>query len=1054
MIAGSNKTVLLLAIIAAIAHCPLAASAESTDTSIQFNRDIRPILSDNCFHCHGPDKAQRQADLRLDTEEGAIAELGSGGHAIVRGNASESEMARRITSDDDGERMPPADSGRALTPAQKEMLVRWIAEGAKWQKHWSLVRPERPAIPAVKNRAWSRVPWDAFVLARLEHEGLQPSQEADRETLLRRVTLDLTGLPPSLEEVNAFLDDNSPNAYEKVVDRLLASRRYGEQMATDWLDAARYADTNGYQVDGIRYMWRWRDWVIDALNNNMPFDQFTVEQLAGDMLPNATLNQKIASGFNRNHRGNAEGGIIPQEYAVEYVVDRVETTSTVWLGLTIGCARCHDHKFDPVTQKEFYQLFALFNNVPERGRAIKHGNSDPVIKAPTLAQQTAMRELDTRLAEARKQFTAMSPQIAATQAKWEDSVRSEPVDDWYPTDGLIVHLPFDGDTADHSDAGRKTKPKSRNIRYSPGERAAAAEFHGKDLVDLGDVANFGFFDRFSFAFWMQPQTDDGVILGRMVISDEAGGYSVELEHGKLQLNLVVRWLDDALRVETEEPLTANRWQHVAVSYDGSRVAPGIKIYVDGQPVKTHVIIDELNQDFMRKNESLVVGSAGPHANFQGKLDDVRVYDRVVSGDEAEFLSTAAPIDALVALPAAERTPSQSRKLTACFLDRYAPAPIVAMRSTIAQLEQQKDKLEQSIPTTMVMQEMSEAKPSFVLARGQYDQPGERVWPAVPASLAWSGQAPIRNRLDFARWVVAPENPLTARVAVNRNWQLYFGEGLVKTANDFGSQGERPGHPELLDFLATEFVSGGWNVKALHKSIVMSATYRQSSRLTPELVQRDPENRLLARGPRLRLSAETIRDQALFASGLLTEKIGGPSVYPYQPAGLWRELGNIDFTQDHGESLYRRGLYTFWKRTVAPPSMITFDASGRESCRVLQTRTNTPLQALTLLNEISYVEAARKLAERVLHEGGSTTADQLTTLYRLVLGRSPTAAELKIVSAGLKKHREHFRHNRESATKLLAVGESPCDEKLDAADAAAMTTIANLILNLDETITKQ
>ncbi|MBA4104595.1 MAG: hypothetical protein C0485_02470 [Pirellula sp.] len=1051
MFASITQSAVLLAIVVSPLWTRSVLGVEFS-ADLTFNRDIRPILSDNCFHCHGPDEAQRQANLRLDTQDGAFAELESGNRAIVPGNASGSELVRRIMSADDSELMPPPDSARKLTATQRDVLQRWIQGGASWQKHWSLIPPERPALPKVSNPEWPREVWDRFVLARLESEGLQPSAEADKSALLRRVTLDLTGLPPTLEELESFQTDQSSQAYEKVVDRLLASPRFGERMATDWLDAARYADTNGYQSDGIRHMWRWRDWVIDALNRNMPFDQFTIEQLAGDMLEGATLDQQIATGFNRNHRGNAEGGIIPQEYAVEYVVDRVDTTATVWLGLTLGCARCHDHKFDPVSQREFYQLFALFNNVPERGRATKYGNSDPQIKSPTPKQQANLREIEEQLAACRAELDAQRPQIDEAQATWEKTLRDEPSRDWWPGDGLLVDLPLDGSIVDRCNPSGKVAANQANLTFPVGQIGAAAEFSGEQRIDVGDVASFGFLDPFSISLWVQPQTADGVMLGRMEEAADASGYTLQLDRGKLQLNLIVRWLDDALRVETTEPLEMNRWRHVVVTYDGSRAATGVKIYLDGQPAPLNVLVDELNQTFKTKS-LLRIGAGGPGPRYAGKLDELRIYGRKLLAEEAEVSANSTPLHVIAALPAAERSPAQSKKLAACFLDRHAPASTAEIRSKLLELEKQKMKLDQTIPTTMVMQELPEQRATFVLTRGEYDKPAERVLPGVPASVSWEGQPSIHNRLDFARWLVSPQNPLTARVTVNRIWQLYFGQGLVKTVNDFGSQGERPSHPELLDFLAIEFISRGWNVKALHKSIVMSATYRQSSQMTPMLTQRDPENRLLARGPRLRLSAEMVRDQALAVSDLLTQEIGGPSVFPYQPVGLWKELGDADFKQDHGEALYRRSLYTFWKRTAAPPTMIAFDAAGRESCRVLQTRTNTPLQALALMNEVTFVEAARKLAERVLREENKTSQARLETMFRLVLVRAPTPDEASILSSGLARHLEHYRRRPEAASNLLALGESPRDKTLDVTELAAYTATANLILNLDETITK-
>jgi mono/diheme cytochrome c family protein len=1002
-------------------------AADPLPAIVEFNRDVRPILSDNCFRCHGPDRARRKADLRLDTKDGAFADLG-GRHALVPGDPDKSELLRRVAADNPRERMPPMKSGRRLTERQIQLLRRWIEQGSKWQAHWSLIAPKRPPLPRVQNTAWPVNPIDFFVLERLEREGLRPSPPADRTTLIRRVTLDLTGLPPTPAEVDAFLNDASPDAYEKLVDRLLASPRYGERMAVPWLNAARYADTNGYQTDGERFMWRWRDWVIEAFNRNMPFDQFTIEQLAGDMLPNATLDQRIASGFNRNHRGNAEGGIIPEEYAVEYVVDRVDTTATVWLGLTLGCARCHDHKFDPVTQKEFYRLFAYFNNVPERGKAIKYGNSPPMIKAPTREQQELFRKMQAQLAAAECLYQTLQSRVAAAQAEWEKSLPASPTLDGAITEGMIAHFPLAGDKG---------------------------EFDGQRSFDAGDVAHFGFYDKFSLTARVRPRgTQGGTILSRMIDSPQAAGYSVVLKNGQVHVHLVVRWLDDAIRVHTEERIATDRACHVVVTYDGSRVAAGIKIYLDGRPAKLVLDLDDLNQDFQTKEPLRLGAGHGPDMRFHGTIDDVRIYDNALSGEDAHILATTDTVNAIAARPADQRTPPQALKLHRYFLDHAAPPDIRQEREQLLALRRQRDRLIESFPTTMVMQEMPVPRDTFVLIRGEYDKHGEKVTPGVPASLPPLHAGAPNNRLGLARWLVDPANPLTARVTVNRYWQMLFGVGLVKTVEDFGSQGEWPSHPELLDWLATEFVRSGWNVKAFLRTIVTSATYRQSSKVSPELLRRDPENRLLARGPRFRLSAEMVRDQALFAAGLLVEKIGGPSVKTYQPASLWKELGDTEYKQDHGENLYRRSLYTFWKRTVAPPNMIAFDAAGRETCIVRQTRTNTPLQALTLMNDVTYVEASRMLAQRVLKEGGATPEQRLTRMFRLLTARPPRPAELRILCADLEQHRKRYHGDRAAALKLLSVGEAKRDDRLDTAEMAAYTAVANVILNLDETITRE
>ena len=1063
--------------------------------TIEFNRDVRPILSDACFQCHGPDKVKRKAALHFDVKEGA-------GDAIVPGKPESSEFIQRIITTDPKKRMPPPSAAHALTAKQVAILREWIKQGAHWQPHWAFLAPKRPALPAVKNKAWPRNGIDFFVLARLEAEGLAPSPEADPVTLIRRMSLDLTGLPPTPDEVDAFVkayaSAKPQAAIEALADRLLASPRYGERMAQRWLDNARYADTNGYQTDGERVMWRWRDWVIEAFNRNMPFDQFTVEQIAGDMLPSATLDQKIATGFNRNHRGNSEGGVIPEEYAVEYVVDRVDTTATVWLGLTAGCARCHDHKYDPISQKEFYQLFAYFNNVPERGKAIKYGNSPPYIKSPTREQAKKLAELQ---AAARAKEAAVrkldGERIAgqkAWEAKFEDPVRWI---DWEYQRGLKAHLPLLDGAAEFANvtvAGPLRGDSGRQVRY----------FNGEKFYDAGDIGDFGFFDKFTIAAWIHPDKprdersdsrglNGGTIVSRMVDTDRADGYSLVLENGKLHVNLVKRWLDDAIRVETVESLKPAQWHHVAFSYDGSRVADGIQVYIDGKPAKLKVNLDDLNQSFKTKEPFRVGGGGGKDRRFHGSITHVRIYDRVVARDDLAGLATPDPIERIVFIPAAKRTPGQAHKLASYFLAELAP---VHMRRAHQEMLTARDELarfDESLPTTMVMQEMPTPRPTHLLLRGEYDKKGIQVFPAVPAALPTLPRGAPNNRLGFAQWLVAKENPLTARVAVNRHWQMLFGNGIVKTVEDFGAQGEWPTHPELLDWLAVEFSSPlplgeglgvraelsptkyivegasaltpgpsprgrgepkAWDVKRLLKLIVTSATYRQASRVTPALLQRDPDNRLLARGPRFRLSADVIRDQALFASGLLIEQLGGPSVRPYQPAGLEKELhGTEEYQQDHGPNLYRRSLYTFWKRTVAPPTMMNFDAANRETCVVRETRTNTPLQALNLMNDVTFVEAARVLAERVM-KTQKMPDERLALAWRLVTSRSPRPAELTILRDAYAAHLAHYRKHPDAARQLVGAGEHLRDASLDLAEHAAYSAICNMILNLDEVITKE
>ena len=1043
---------------------------------VEFNRDIRPILSDACFHCHGPDQAKRQADLRLDREESALA-AHDGRRPLVPRDLQASVLYQRITSTDADLQMPPPDSGHTLTRRQIELIRKWIEQGVVWQKHWSFLPPRRPEVPTVQHANAVRNPIDAFVLAQLERKGLKPSEEADRNTLLRRVTLDLTGLPPTPDEVDAFLADNSPQAYETVVDRLLQSPRYGERMAMRWLDAARYADTSGYQTDGERTMWRWRDWVIAAYNDNMPFDRFTIEQLAGDLLPQPTMDQRIATAFNRNHRGNAEGGIIPEEYAVEYVVDRVETTWTVWLGLTMGCARCHDHKFDPLSQRDFYQQFAFFNNVPEQGRAVKYGNSPPLIKSPTLDEQAHLHAVDARLADAQKRWNELATSLTATQSAWEAATIPDSLADWSVEGDVIAHfdlnenlsnlitkpqpapksapaLLVDFAASSSTTNGATSKMVGGDPEFSRGPLAGALDLNGTQFVDAGNVAELGFYDKFTLAAWIRStDVSRGSILSRMTSEEQGSGYSLALSQGHLQLNLSSRWLDDALRVEAATTLSAGEWHHVCVTYDGSRVASGIRLYVDGVLQPLTILLDELNQTFANKEPFRIGAGGSADQNYRGLIDEIRVYTRVLSPDEVEALATPDSIPGILTLPSAKRTPAQARKLQLYYLEQQAPESLRTTRKALRTLQKERDELIESFPTTMVMEELPTPRETYVLIRGEYNKPGERVMPGVPASLSPWPDGLRTDRLGLATWLMSPENPLTARVAVNRFWQMYFGNGIVKTIEDFGSQGDWPSHPELLDWLAAEFRESGWNIKNLQKLIVMSATYRQSSKFTPLLLQIDPENIWLARGPRLRLSAETIRDQALFSSGLLVEQLGGPSVMPYQPGGLWEELSATPYVQGKGVNLYRRSMYTFWKRTVTPPSMLAFDASTREACTVRETRTNTPLQALTLLNDKTFVEAARVLAQRVLH-AETDPQRRLDLAFKLVLGRVPRPREREILAAGLIAYRARFESDESAARKLVSTGESPCPPQLDIRELAAYATLAGLILNLDEAIVKE
>ncbi len=1038
-----------------IGHVVALHAAPAAEKTISFQRDIRPILADKCYTCHGPDEGKRAADLRLDDPQIALSERNGKAPVIRPGDPAASELIQRIRSDDPAAKMPPEDSGRGLSPGEIDRIELWIAQGATWDEHWSFAPIKRPAIaelsPQFENTTSGAI--DRLVQARLKAEGLMPSGVADRATLLRRVYLDLVGLPPGPDELDAFCRNDDPQAYARVVDRLLASPRYGEHMAVAWLDAARYADTSGYQNDGPRDMWRWRDWVIDAFNQNMPFDQFTIEQIAGDLLENASQSQIVATGFNRNHRGNAEGGIIPEEYQVEYVVDRVDTTFGVWLGLTMGCARCHDHKYDPITQREYYQVFAYFNNIPESGRAIKEGNSPPWIKAPREDESLRLKELDDQIAQCDRELDALGPHLAVTQADWERTFRPASTIDWTIDDGLISHHPFDRSL---EDIGQQTKSKM------VGEPAFAAGIHdgslvlsGAGAIDAGDVAQFGYFDRFSVCLWVKLNGADGTLVSRMTPVEEGSGWSLQLREGRLQVNLIKRWLDDAIRVESVDSLQLNRWYHVAAVYDGSRVASGIQVYVDGNPVRLAVHLDRLNQSFGLSNEPLRIG--GGASNLRAQLDEVRIYNRDLEGAEIGLLAESSPIDEILKLQLTDRTPAQLHKLRRYFIENYADQSISALDRRRTNLRRERRDYYEKLPSVMVMEEMKQPRPTHVLVRGQYDQPADRVQPNVPRSLApiltEEKHPRTNNRLELARWLVNPQQPLTPRVIMNRIWQHHFGNGLVRTSEDFGAQGDLPSHPELLDWLAMEFVDSGWDIKAMQRSIVLSHTYRQSSAWSIEAASQDPDNRLLARGPRYRLPAEVVRDQMLAACGLLGNEIGGPSVKPYQPDGLWQEIAtDTQYEQSHGADLYRRSLYTYWKRTVAPPTMVTLDAAGREACVVQRSKTNTPLQALALMNDKTFVEASRVLAQRAIEQ--QPTHHRIESVFRILTCRNANAEELAILNRRYDRWIQHFSAEPEAAKRLCGVGEFPVPSTIDVRELAALATLTSLIANLDEVQNQQ
>ncbi len=1017
-----------------------------------FVRDIRPILADKCFTCHGQDPEKRQVNLRLDVKEEAYKLRPSGNTPIVPFKPDKSRLVQRIYAEE-GLQMPPPTSGKILADEDKRMLKEWIQQGAVYKPHWAFVAAKRPPLPKVRQKNWPRNAIDSFILAKLEEGGLKPSHETDKRTLIRRVSLDLTGLPPLPDDVTAFLKDRSANAYEKVVDRLLASPTYGERMGQDWLDDARYADSNGYQADYERYQWRWRDWVIDAYNKNMPFDQFTIEQLAGDMLPNATESQKIATGFNRNHRINTEGGVIAEEWRVETVVDRLETTGAVWMGLTVGCARCHSHKFDPITQKEFYRMYAYYNNVPESGTGEERPvNHPPIMKAPRPDEIAKLAEYVKQLDETSKQTDARLSANAPKAADWklDDLVAEEaPL-----MNGAVARYALT-DKREVTAGKAPTPIISGKASFVDGHATGAVKLVGEGYLDLGDVGDFDKTDAFSYSIWINPVNGNGSPLSRMDSGSDYRGWDLYMAGMKPMVHIINKWPANALKIVANRTIPNNEWTHIFVTYDGSAKPEGLKMYVNGEPTDTTTEVNTLTAT-TRTPVTAKIGTRTGTEAFAGLVDDVILFKRVVPPDEVRKIAQLGPARKWLSIPEDKRTAEQKTRITALWSD-VNDADYRLLASKQSEMARTKNEFDDKIPTLMVMAEMEKPRDCFILTRGQYDKHGERVKAGLPAFLPPLPKGAKNDRLGFAKWLVDPSNPLTPRVVVNRMWEKFFGTGIVATTEDFGTRGEYPSHPELLDWLATEFIRLKWDMKAMQKEILMSATYRQSSNVTEALEHLDPQNRLLARGPRFRLSAEVIRDQALAICGLLVEKLGGPSVRPYMPGGIWDETnvyGNLrNYMPDKGEGLYRRSMYTIWKRTAAPPTMLLFDVPGREMCRVRRSRTNTPLQALALLNEETFVEASRVLAEKMM-TNAAVPRDCINYAYRRALGRDASEQEFRILFGGYMQLVDHYRKHYDDAKKLVSIGDSPRNQSLIVPDLAAYTMIASTILNLDETITKE
>ena len=1241
------------------------ASAEDHETeqaTINYNLDIRPILADNCYACHGPDAKSRQANLRIDTKAGAFSEP-SGYPVIVPGQPEESELHLRITSNDDTYRMPPAGFNKTLTPEQIEAVTQWIREGAKWEEHWAFTTPVRPTPPEVKNGEWARNPIDAFILSRLEKEGLHPADEADKRTLIRRLSLDLTGLPPTREEVHQFLADDSPDAYEKVIDAFMAKPEYGEHFGRFWLDVARYGDTHGLHLDNYREMWPYRDWVIEAFNENMPFDQFTIEQLAGDLLPEPTLEQKIATGFNRCHVTTSEGGSIDEEYYVQYAIDRADTTSTVWMGLTVGCAQCHDHKYDPITQKEFYQLYAYFNNITEKAMDGNRKDSPPVVKLPTPEQEAELAAFDEQIAELDAQTKAPIAEIDATQIAWENRIPH-----WTPL--KPTSLSSKGGATlevleDNSILASGTNPEQEIyeiIAELPPGKWSAVRLEGLTHESLPE-SGFGRSDNGNvvltdFALFIAPAVEDSEAPAEPEGTDTEVNAETQAETGSTITAEAEAQVEEAPAIETETEVqtdeawaeaedetesadTDDPWTPIQVvhawadheqalgennlegvvanaiddkpetgwaldrqsenrqaiflvaapfgleggrlkirlkhEYDlrhkqlgrfrlaltdattiypiGSKITLGdwhaagpftaehgnlafYKIYepetkdvktgdtyeVNGKTIKWekqgHWVDEQVHNDIVGENSAtylfrniasvtrqkalLYIGSndalkvwmngtelLAKNVQRDAAVDQEQVQVNLKPGNntlllkvvnysgpsgfyfrmESEPPMVPADIVDIAGMSRGERETAQTEQIRDYYRQNITPdktinentkrafADLQTLFADLSEVQGKRNTLDASVTTTLVMQEREEPRGAYVLARGEYQNREEQVYPQTPAVLPPLPEDTVPNRLGFAKWLLSPEHPLTARVAINRFWQNVFGMGIVETSEDFGTQGIPPVHPELLDWLATEFIASGWDVQAMLKLMLTSATYRQSAQVTPEKLERDADNALLSRSPRYRLDAEMVRDNALTLSGLLYTKIGGPSVKPPQPDGLWKAVGftgsNTDtFVQDTGaDKVYRRSLYTFWKRTAPPPQMNILDAPSREACTIRRERTNTPMQALMLMNDPQFFEAARAFAERAIKEGGETPEARIAYIFEAATARLPKPKEEALLLETFQAHYEALAADPDAAEALIAVGESPPDETLDAVEVAAWTMIANLILNLDEVLNK-
>ena len=1037
----------------------LASAAFAAEEKIQFNRDIRPIVAENCFHCHGPDPAARKASLRLDTEAGFFApRMTKDGKeeppTIIKGQPDKSTLFQRIVTKDEEEIMPPPKEHKTLKPAEIALIKRWIEQGAPWQPHWSLVAPQKAALPEVADATWSKNPIDRFVAAKLAANGLKPAPEADAATLVRRVSLDLTGLPPSPEllakyapKPDARLGDTQLNA---LVDELLATPAYGEHRARYWLDAARYSDTHGLHFDAYREMWPYRDWVVKAFNRNQPFDQFTIEQLAGDLLPKPTEDQLIATGLQRCNITTNEGGTIVEENLANYAADRVQTMGWVYLGLTTNCAQCHDHKFDPITAKDYYSMAAFFRNTTQGGLDgnVKDGRG-PVLYLPADADKPRWTALPAEIEAGKKQVAEARKEGAPLFEKWVATAKPADLDADIPTKDLVAHLALNEGTGIPAGTTAAGEPVTWK---KDGKSGPAPTFKKGSHLVVGEAGNFSTKQAFSAAAWARPDnlSGNGTIVGRMDDPKGAQGWTLFQTAKNFGVYIISKWPDDAIKVVTTKNPVRVAWQHVTMTYDGSGKASGVKIYVDGVLAETRGEVDKLKTDTKAATPTRI-GQRSQGEPFIGNIQDVFLYARTLAPTEVTTLSKLAPLRLMLA---GKPGPKQKEALLEHYLNnRHEPSKVAV--NLVAKLTAERMAIQARSPLTHIQEEKMDSKPmANILMRGAYDKVGAQVEAEVPAALGKLPADAPRNRLGLAQWLVSDANTLTARVTVNRMWQEIFGTGFVKTTEDFGIMGSAPSHPELLDWLAVDFRANGWDVKRFYKQALTSATYRQAAIITPEKLEKDRDNALLSRGPRFRMDAEMIRDYALAASGTLSQRMGGPGTYPYQPENIWEIVGmhNMSYKQDTGENLYRRTVYNFWKRMAPPASLDIFNAPSREASCVRRDRTNTPLQALVTLNDPQYVEASRILAQHTLQSPGDDTA-RLNAAATRLLCRPLRANELPILADSLAQLRKHYGAHAADAEALLKVGDSKSDEKLPKPELAAWTMVCSQLLNLDEVLNK-